>query len=80
MICPHMDTLAVMFEYTPNIYNKELNFDYCIGLLIRDNKIMVLDGMKTKSLYQEYNKKYPTEDRKIEESISEPENGFYFKF
>lgn len=80
MICPHIDSLVVMFEYTPYIYDKELSFDYCTGLLVRDNKIMVLDKIKTKSLYQEYNKKYPTEDRQIEKSISEPEKDFYFKF
>lgn len=79
LICPHTDTLIVMFDYTPMSNEPELDFRYSIGVLVKDNKITVV-GDDAKSLYKEYNKKYPTCDRQIEKSISEPEENFYFSF
>lgn len=78
-ICPHTDTLIVMFDYTPMSNEPELDFRYSIGVLVKNNKITVV-GDDAKSLYKEYNKKYPTNDRQIEKSISEPEENFYFRF
>ena len=68
-----------MFDYTPMSIEPELDFRYSIGVLVKDNKITVV-GDDAKSLYKEYNKKYPTCDRQIEKSISEPEENFYFRF
>ena len=51
------------------------------ALLVRSSNITIIgDSSKIEALYKEYNTKYPTKDRKIEETISEPEMGFYFKF
>ena len=80
-VCPHTDTLIVMFEYTPVAWESELNFNYSEALLVRSSNITIIgDSSKIEALYKEYNTKYPTKDRKIEETISEPEMGFYFKF
>lgn len=80
--CPHTDTFVVMFEYTPYLHEQELNFHYIYAaLLIRNHKITVIgDSAKAKKLYEKYNKKFPTKDREIETSISQPEEGFYFHF
>lgn len=70
-----------MFEYTPVAWESELNFNYSEALLVRSSNITIIgDSSKIEALYKEYNTKYPTKDRKIEETISEPEMGFYFKF
>lgn len=79
--CPHTDTLIVMFEYTPMACDRELDFNHSEALLVRGSNITIIgDSSKIEALYKEYNTKYPTKDRKIEEAISEPEQGFYFKF
>ena len=81
-VFPHTDTFIVLFNYTPDTYNKELPFD-CIfcSMLIQHNKIRVIGNRsKAEALYKEYNKKYPTEDRELETSIIEPEKGGYFRF
>ena len=80
-VCPHMDALVILFECTPNECENDLDFNYCCPLLIKDNKIKVIGGTKrAKALYEEYNKKYPTEDREIEKAISHPEEDFHFRF
>ena len=82
-VCRHMDTLVVMFEYPPNTCLESeccLAFDYSIGLLIKDNHITVLSDSKVRTLYEEYNKKYPTKDREIEESINWEDTEFKFYF
>lgn len=80
-ICPHTDTLIVMFEYTPMAWERELSFDYSEAILVRGNNITIVgEAWKIKALYKEYNTKYPTKDRQIEESISNPDKNFYFKF
>jgi hypothetical protein len=82
-VCRHMDTLVVMFEYPPNTCLESeccLAFDYSIGLLIKDNHITVLSDSKVRTLYEEYNKKYPTRDREIEESINWEDTEFKFYF
>ena len=67
-----------MFEYEPYIYQPNLNFDYCTALLVHGNTIRVIADAK--QTYKEYNKRYPTEDHRVEESISSPEDEFYFRF
>lgn len=79
-VCPHTDTLIVMFEFTPDSDRPELYFGYSTGLLVKENKITIIGDQDTESLYQEYNAKYPTCDRKLEQAISEPERNFYFRF
>ena len=78
--CPHTDTFIVMFEDTSESDRPELYFGYSTGLLIKENKITIIGDKDTESLYQEYNAKYPTCDRKLEQAISEPERNFYFRF
>lgn len=80
--CPHTDTLIVMFEYTPIYCEPELDFEHVLSaVLVKDTKItFITDSNEIKKLYKEYNTKYPTEDREIEEAISRPEADFYFKF
>lgn len=79
--CPHTDTLVVMFVFTPYSRDRNLNFNYSEAILIRDSNITIIgNSSKIEALYREYNSKYPTQDRQIEDSISEPENNFYFKF
>lgn len=81
MICPHMDALVSMFEFTPTDYEPFLMFRYGYGLLIKNNTIRVVKGKEFERLYREYNEKYPTEDREIEKSInwgSEKSSGGYF--
>lgn len=71
-VCQNMDALVVMFEFLPNTsYKPEgcLCFDCCTGLLIKNNHITVLDKSKIKTMYEEYNEKYPTNDREIEDSF-----------
>lgn len=80
-VCPHLDVLVVFFEFTPYPPEEQLDFDYCEALLINGDRIKVYgDSTQVKSLYEEYNKKFPTEDRQIEKSISYPEEGFIFRF
>lgn len=80
--CPNTDTLVVNFDFTPIESDRGLDFKYVhSAYLIKGKKITVFkDEQKVKQLYTEYNKKYPTMDRKIEESISDPRRNFIFKF
>ena len=87
-LCPNTDTLVVLFDFTPTSYESELSFEYInSAYLIKGKKIMIM-GEDTKEnhfvekLYTEYNTKYPTEDRKIEESInySWEEKEIFFRF
>ena len=80
--CPATDTLIIMFEFTPNSYERELNFKYVsLAVLVRGTKItFITDSDEVRKLYKEYNTRYPTDDRKIERSISCPEENFCFKF
>lgn len=83
-VCRHMDTLVVMFEYPPNpclLSECCLHFDCCIGVLVKDNYITILSDSKVRTLYEEYNIKYPTRDRELEETINwdeELEYEFHF--
>lgn len=80
-VLSRLDALLVVFEFTPNIDNPELDFNYAYAIKLLDNKISVItDTSKVEALYKEYNTKYPTQDRKIEESISDEDNNFYFTF
>ncbi len=79
--CPNTDSLVVMFEYPPYKYDRELYFESTIAMKIDGNKVTIIsDSTKIKALYKEYNSKYPTEDREIEQAISRPEEGYIFKF
>lgn len=80
--CPHTETFIIMLDFIPSSYEKELHFDYTlVAVLIEGTKItFVNDSYEIKRLYEEYNKKYPTEDREIEDVISDPDENFYFKF
>lgn len=80
-VCPNTDSLIVMFDYPPYEYDRELSFDYAFAMKIEGNKANIInDCTKIKVLYKDYNSKYPTKDRKIEEAISRPETGYIFKF
>lgn len=80
-VCPHLDVLVAFFEFTPCPPETELDFEYCSALLIYEDTIRVYgDSTQVKSLYKEYNTKFPTEDRQIEKSISSPEDDFVFRF
>lgn len=79
-LCPHTSTFITIFEYTPTAEEPELSFEYCTGILIKNTSVTIIkNSSRIKDLYDEYNKKYPTEDRQIEASISEPEVNFNFK-
>lgn len=50
-------------------------------MIIKDNHVTVLSDSKVRTLYEEYNKKYPTMDREIEEDINcDYECGFKYEF
>ena len=66
--CDVTDALVVMFQYTPTYYEPELSYGYATAIQVNGKKLKVVKDIKTK--YKEYNKKYPTNDRKIEESIN----------
>lgn len=83
MVCKHMDALVVMFEYPPLENELYLDFNFCTGLLIKDNHILIISDLKVRKLYEEYNKRYPTNDREIESTINyyrdlPGETKFYF--
>ena len=64
--CPNTNTLIVMFDFTPNSYECELNFKYATAVLVKDIKITFLnDADEIKNLYEEYNAKYPTEESMV---------------
>jgi hypothetical protein len=78
-----MDALVVMFEYPPLENELYLDFNFCTGLLIKDNHILIISDLKVRKLYEEYNKRYPTNDREIENTINyysdlPGETKFYF--
>ena len=78
MKCKGIDAVIALLEYTPISDAPTLDFDYSTVLKIDKNHIQVVQFGK--QLYNEYNKKFPTEDRQIEGSISVPDENFYFKF
>lgn len=80
--CPNTDALIVMFNFTPNSYTRELDFVYVLSaVLVKGKQItFITDSDEIKKLYMEYNTRFPTEDREIEEVISDSENGFVFRF
>lgn len=58
-MCPHTDTLIVMFEYTPMARERKLDFNYSEALLVRGSNITIIgDSSKIEALYREYNTKY----------------------
>ena len=82
-VCQNMDALVVMFEFPPNeSYLPQwcLRFDYCTGFLIKNNHITVLDSSKVKTLYEEYNEKYPTNDREIEDCFDYEDGKIFRRF
>lgn len=80
-VCPNVNALVVFFDFTPYIYDQTLDFGYSYAFLIENKKISIIgDYHRMKALYEEYNTKYPTQDRQIEDVISRPEDNFYFKF
>ena len=76
--CKKVDALVAMFDCIPVYHETGLDFRYCTTLLIHHNSIKVTNN--SKEIYNEYNKKYPTEDRQIESSLSSPKDDFQFKF
>lgn len=80
-VCSDLNALVVQFEYTPYVYSPELDFMYAYAMEIIGNQITVIcNSKKIAKLYKEYNTKYPTQDRQIENSISDTDNNFYFRF
>lgn len=70
-VCKSVNALVVMFFFTPNEWNPELDYAYGYGGQISGNTIRVIpSGKQLEQQYQNYNRRYPTEDRKIEESIN----------
>jgi len=70
-VCKTVDALVVMFFCTPSDWDPELMYNYGYGLKILGNTIRVIPaGKQLKQQYQNYNTKYPTEDRKIEAAIN----------
>jgi len=78
--CPHTDTFIVMFRFLP--HEEGLDFkDVLAAVLVKDKKItFISDSDEIKKIYEDYNKKYPTADREVEETISYYNYGFHFKF
>ncbi len=85
-LCPNTDTLVVLFDFTPTAHEPELSFEYLnSAYLIKGKKITIMgadtpEHHTVEKLYNEYNTKYPTEDRKIEESINYSEKEIFFTF
>ncbi len=85
-LCPNTDTLVVLFDFTPTAHEPELSFEYInSAYLIKGKKITIMgedtkENHSVEKLYMEYNTKYPTEDRKIEESINYLEKEIFFRF
>lgn len=80
-VCDIIDALVVMFQYTPTFYEPKLSFSYSTAIQISGKKITVVKDAR--KWYGLYNRKYPTSDREIEESINMdfPDNYNYrFRF
>lgn len=80
-LCSSVDTLVVLFDFTPNDYEPDLYFDSSYALRVKDKKIEIIgDTDKIEKLYKEFNEKYPTEDREIEKSINWGFDKYFFRF
>jgi len=79
--CTCTDSIVAWFGCEPDFYNPDIIDSIVCVFHIKDNSIKIVsDKNKAIALYSEYNKKYPTKDRQIEESFNNEKSNWYFSF
>lgn len=76
--CSHTNMFIVMFDFTPNEHERELDFRFVVvAVLVKGTKItFITEAAEIERVYEEYNTRYPMKDY-LEISKG---NGDTFKF